>query len=120
LARDYEASRPNGLYLIARSRAKPGEQVVPFRKAHNMAGFELDLEHIRPAEPDEDISGKFVLDSKGHLVQRFLPRRVEWSIKESAVVTCDNPAYSRVIEITDPEELGIAVTKRIVWHGRLI
>ncbi len=120
LARDYEASRPNGLYLVARSRAEPGEQIIPFRQADNLVGFELDLDHIRPAKPDEDVTSQFVLDSKGHLVQRFFPRRVEWSIKGPAIVKCDNPAYSQVIEITDPIKQGIVVMKRVVWHARPI
>jgi len=120
LARNDGADRTSGLYLIVRTRAKPGEQIIPFRRAHNLVGFELDLEHPRLAEPDEDIGDNFVLDSKGHLMQRFFPRRVEWSMKGSAIVKCDNPAYSQVIEITDPKKQGIAVMHRIIWHGGLI
>ncbi len=121
LGRQDGTDRTSGLYLIVRTRAKPGEQIIPFRHAQNLVGFELDLEHPRLAEPDEDISYNFVLDSKGHLMQRFFPRRVEWSIKGSAIVRCDNPAYSQVIEITDSKKQGIAVSHRIVWHsGRFI
>jgi transcriptional regulator with XRE-family HTH domain len=120
LARNDGADRTSGLYLIVRTRAEPGEQIIPFRRAQNLVGFELDLEHPRLAEPDEDIGENFVLDSKGHLMQRFFPRRVEWSIKGSAIVKCDNPAYSQVIEITDPKKQGIAVRHRVIWHSGLI
>jgi transcriptional regulator with XRE-family HTH domain len=109
------SSRGNGLYLMVRNRAREGERVVPYRQADNLLGFELDPEHTRPLRMNDHINEMFVLDSKGHFIQRFFPRRVEWSVSDSAIVKCDNPAYSEVIEITDPKKEGLAVAGRIVW-----
>jgi transcriptional regulator with XRE-family HTH domain len=118
--REFPSSPTNGLYLVTRNRAREGERVVPYRAADNLFGFELDPEHARPARPNEDIGEVFVLDLKGHFLQRFFPRRVEWSASDSAIIKCDNPAYSEVIEITDPKKQGMAVAGHIVWHSRFI
>jgi transcriptional regulator with XRE-family HTH domain len=110
LAREGGADyRTNGLHLVERTRAKPGEQVL-----------ELDLKTRRPAKAHENITGKFVLDVKGKLVQRILPRRVEWSANSIAIVTCDNQAYPGIIKIGEKKEPGFRIYARVIWHGRIV
>ncbi len=51
----------------------------------------------------------------------IVPRRVEWSSREEALLKCDNPAYPLVmkfnVRLPDQE---FEIVGRVVWHGRLI
>jgi transcriptional regulator with XRE-family HTH domain len=51
----------------------------------------------------------------------LVPKRVEWSSREDAILKCDNPAYPLVIKLnTRLREQDIEIAGPVVWHGRLI
>jgi len=97
----------NGVYLIARTRAEPGEKI-------------LTGEGFRDADLTKEIHGTFLFDAEGKLVDRLFARRVEFTAKPSAIVKCDNPAYPGVIETSPQNRKGIIIWERVIWHGHSI
>ena len=50
-----------------------------------------------------------------------VPKRVEWSSRQDAVLKCDNRAYPLVIKLNArPGQQDIEIAGPVVWHGRLI
>jgi hypothetical protein len=103
----------NGIYLVGRTRARPGEKILAVDESSKPIGF-------RDAEPNERVIGKFLFDAKGRLANRAFARRIEFTGKPSAVIKCDNPAYSLDVEIDPENDQGLAILERVIWHGRLI
>jgi transcriptional regulator with XRE-family HTH domain len=51
----------------------------------------------------------------------IVPKRVEWSSREDAILKCDNPAYPLVMKFNARlENQEFEIVGRVVWHGHLI